>query len=197
MANLRPNQESFMPTATSSAAKSKSSKSEASPGLTSTGRASMAGNDAVSLLMRDHREVEKLFKQYEKAKKSEAEKEKVFHQIHMELMIHTQIEEELVYPASREFVGDEETVNEAVVEHASAKDLIAQLNAMQPSDQYYDAKVMVLKEMIEHHVEEEETEFFPELRKSDMDLKGLAEQIAARKEELKAQMADGRGRGMH
>ena len=174
-----------MPTAPSSAAKSKSTKTK-NPGVTKDGRASMAGNDAVSLLMRDHREVEKLFKAYEKAKEDDAQKVEIFQQIAMELKVHTQIEEEIFYPASREFIDDEEIVNEAEVEHASAKDLIAQLEGMDPSDQYYDAKVKVLQEMIEHHVEEEETEYFPDVRKTDMDLKAIGEQMEARKQELMA-----------
>jgi hemerythrin superfamily protein len=163
-----------------------------SSGLTKTGRASSRPDDGVSLLMRDHREVESLFKQYEKAKEDDAKKQQLFQQIAMELKVHTQIEEEIFYPASREFVDDEEVVNEAVVEHASAKDLISQLEGMDPSDQYYDAKVMVLMEMIQHHVEEEESEYFPEVRRSDMDLKAVGEQMKARKEELMGAMASGR-----
>ena len=179
-----------MPTATQTS--SSKSKAKSNTGVTKSGRATMSGNDAVSLLMRDHREVEKLFKQYEKAKEDDAQKQQIFQQIATELKVHTQIEEDIFYPASREFVDDEEIVNEAVVEHASAKDLIRQLEGMQPADQYYDAKVKVLQEMIEHHVEEEETEYFPECRKSDMDLKAIGEQLEARKQELKASMADGK-----
>ena len=191
-----------MAAATQSASKKSSSSKSKSAGLTSTGRPSTSVKDAVSDLMRDHRTVEKLFKDYEKAK-DEAQKEEIFHQIHMELTVHTSIEEEIFYPASREYVKDEEMVKEAVVEHASAKDLMAQLNKMSPSDEYYDAKVKVLQEMIEHHVEEEESEYFPELRKSDMDLKGIAEPMRARKEELMGKMGamgkkmDGGGRGVH
>jgi hypothetical protein len=113
-----------------------------------------------------------------------ARKQKIFQQIDMELKVHTHIEEEIFYPASREFVEDEETVNEAVVEHASAKSLMAQLEKMRPDDPYYDAKVKVLQEMIQHHVEEEETEYFPECRRSDMDLKTIGQQLKARKAEL-------------
>jgi hemerythrin superfamily protein len=159
-------------------------------GITKTGRASAQPDDAVSDLMADHRKVEKLFKDYEKAKDSDDRKQKIFQQIAMELKVHTTIEEEIFYPASREFV-EEDMVNEAVVEHQGAKDLIAQLEGMSPSDEMYDAKVKVLQEQIEHHVEEEETELFPECRKSDMDLKGLAEQLKARKGELQGK-ADGR-----
>jgi hemerythrin superfamily protein len=138
--------------------------------------------------MQDHRAVEKLFKQYEKAKENPAEKQAIFQQIYMELAVHTQIEEEIFYPASRPHIDEEDIVNEAEVEHASAKDLMAQLQKMKPEDPYYDAKVKVLQEMIEHHVEEEEKEYFPECRKSDMDLKAVGEQMKARKEELMAKM---------
>lgn len=161
-----------------------STSKSAPSGVTKSGRASARPDDAVSLLMADHRKVEDLFKQYEKAKKDESKKQAIFQQISMELKVHTQIEEEVFYPASREFVDDAEMVNEAEVEHASAKDLIAQLDGMAPSDPYYDAKVKVLQEMIEHHVEEEETEYFPECRESDMDLKAIGEQLKARKAEL-------------
>lgn len=184
------------PATQSSTSKSKSSKAKSSDGVAKSGRATMSGNDAVSLLMRDHREVEKLFKQYEKAKDDNAEKQQIFQQIAMELKVHTRIEEEIFYPASRQYVSDEEVVNEAVVEHASAKDLITQLEGMRPADQYYDAKVKVLQEVIEHHVEEEETEYFPECRKSEMDLKGVGAQIDMRKRELMGGaggMTDGRG----
>ncbi|WP_068874829.1 MULTISPECIES: hemerythrin domain-containing protein [unclassified Phenylobacterium] len=165
-------------------AQTSTSKSASSSGVTKSGRASARPDDAVSLLMADHRKVEDLFKQYEKAKKDETKKQAIFQQISTELKVHTQIEEEIFYPASREFVDDAEMVNEAEVEHASAKDLIAQLDGMAPSDPYYDAKVKVLQEMIEHHVEEEETEYFPECRESDMDLKAIGEQLEARKLEL-------------
>lgn len=171
-----------------STSKSQSSKSRSSAGVTKSGRATMSGNDAVSLLMRDHREVEKLFKAYETAKNDDFRKQQIFRQIAMELKVHTRIEEEIFYPASRQHLNDEEIVNEAVVEHASAKDLIAQLEGMQPGDQYYDAKVKVLQDVIDHHVEEEETEFFPECRKSEMDLTAVGEQLEMRKQELRGGM---------
>jgi iron-sulfur cluster repair protein YtfE (RIC family) len=158
---------------------------KSSAGVTKSGKASAQPDDAVSLLMADHRKVEDLFKQYEKAKANETKKQAIFQQINAELKIHMAIEEEIFYPASRPFVDEQETVNEAEVEHASAKDLMKQLEAMSPSDDYYDAKVKVLSEMIEHHVEEEETEYFPELRKSEMDLKAVGEQMKARKAALK------------
>lgn len=172
-----------MPNAT----KSDGGSGQSTSGITSTGRASARLDDAVTDLMADHRKVEDLFKQYEKAKADPAKKQQIFQQIAMELKVHTQIEEEVFYPASREFVDDDE-VNEAIVEHQAAKDLIAQLEEMDPSDEMYDAKVTVLQEQIEHHVEEEETEYFPDCRRSDMDLKAIARPLEARRAELMAAM---------
>ncbi|MFN3584361.1 hemerythrin domain-containing protein [Phenylobacterium sp.] len=159
---------------------------------TSSGRRKTADSrsrlkDAVAMLKADHRAVEKLFGQYEKAKDAQ-EKLRIFNRIDMELKVHTQIEEEIFYPASREFLDDDDIVNEAIVEHQAAKDLMAQIEQMDPSDEMYDAKVTVLKEMIEHHVEEEEQEYFPEVRKSEMDTRAVGEQLKARREELMAQM---------
>ena len=99
------------------------------------------------------------------------------------------IEEEIFYPVSREYLKDDAIVDEAVVEHASAKDLIAEIEQMAPGDDLYDAKVKVLNELIEHHVEEEEKEYFPQAKKTDMDMKAVGARMAARKAELKGQMA--------
>lgn len=168
--------------ATATQATSKSSKSD--PGVTKEGKASARPDDAVSMLMADHRKVEDLFASYEKAKEDDARKQAIFQQIGAELKVHMALEEGIFYPASRPFVDEQDTVNEAEIEHASAKDLIAQLEKMSPSDDYYDAKVKVLSEMIEHHVEEEETEYFPEVRRSEMDLKAVGEEMKAKKAEL-------------
>jgi nicotinamide-nucleotide amidase len=177
----------------SKSAGSKSAPSKSKSTAKKTGRTKAAQTDlATKLLMADHRAVEKLFAQYEKAKEDDQQKQQIFQQIAMELKVHTQIEEEIFYPASREHVKEEDIVNEAEVEHASAKDLIKQLEGMEPSDPYYDAKVSVLKEMIEHHVEEEETEYFPEVRKSDMDLETVGQQLQARKEELMGELGGDR-----
>ena len=104
--------------------------------------------------------------------------------------MHATIEEELFYPAAREAEVDADLLDEAEVEHASAKELIAQIEAMSPDEDLYDAKVTVLGEYIDHHVKEEEGELFPKCRKSDMDLEGLGEALAARKQELTAEMAE-------
>ena len=153
------------------------------------------GQDAIALLKADHREVEKLFGQFEKAK-DEDRKQALADKICLELKVHTQIEEEIFYPAGREYLDDEEMIDEAVVEHAAAKDLIAEIEGMQPSDDLYDAKVTVLQEQIEHHVEEEEKELFPKLKKTDMDMKAVGAQLKSRKAELMAQMDGGQGKAM-
>jgi len=157
------------------------------PGLTKDGRARMTVEDGVTLLMRDHRGAEDLFKAYEAAKADNRRKAAILAKLIAELRIHMQIEEEIFYPASRPFVDEQDTVNEAEVEHAAAKDLMCQLEAMSPDDDYYDAKVKVLQEMIDHHVEEEETEYFPEVRRSAMDLKAVGDEMEARKQVLAGQ----------
>ena len=147
--------------------------------------------DALALLKEDHRKVEKLFKDYESAK-GDGRKEKLARQISLELTIHTTIEEEIFYPACRGKV-DEDKLKEAYVEHDAAKLLMAEIEAGSgQSDDYFDAKVQVLGEEIDHHVKEEEDELFPEVRKADIDTKALGQQLAERKRELmKEYKADG------
>jgi hemerythrin-like domain-containing protein len=144
--------------------------------------------DAIALLTSEHREVSAMFKQFEElSDRAKASKKKLVDQITTALKLHTQIEEEIFYPAVRE-ASDElgDSVDEAVVEHASAKDLIAQLDEMDPDDELYDAKVKVLGEQVEHHVGEEEKEMFPKVKKLGLDLAALGQEMAARKEELAA-----------
>jgi len=182
-----------MATAThSSTRKSTTSKSAGKSATKSNAR---GGQDAVALLKADHREVEKLFGQFEKAK-DEDRKKALADKICLELKVHTQIEEEIFYPTAREYLDDEEMVDEAVVEHAAAKDLIAEIEGMQPSDDLYEAKVTVLQEQIEHHVQEEEKELFPKLKKTDMDMKAVGGQLKSRKTELMGQMDGGQGKAM-
>ena len=139
--------------------------------------------DAIALLKEDHRTVEKLFKQFEEAK-GDGRKEKLARRICLELSIHTRIEEEIFYPACKGEV-EEDLLKEAYVEHDAAKLLIAEIEAGSgESDEFFDAKVQVLSEQIDHHVEEEEKELFPEVRKTDLDLKILGEQLSTRKREL-------------
>lgn len=152
--------------------------------------AKSASNDAISLLMEDHENVKKLFKEYEKlAKHGDLDgKVDLANQICEELTIHTMIEEEIFYPAARTAFGDaEDLINEAEVEHATAKDLIAQIQEMAGDDPMYDATVKVLSEYIDHHVKEEETEMFPKAKKAKLNLEGLGVQMMERKEELGAE----------
>ena len=147
--------------------------------------------DAIALLKEDHRAVEKLFKDFESAK-GDGRKEKLSRQICLELAIHTKIEEEIFYPACEGKI-EEDLLKEAKVEHDSAKLLMAEIEGGSgQSDDFFDAKVQVLGEQINHHVEEEEGELFPQVRKADIDLKALGEQLAQRKQELmKEYKADG------
>ena len=149
--------------------------------------AKAAKTDATALLQRDHADVRKLFKQFEKLADAEAEGEErqaLAQQICTMLTVHATIEEEIFYPAAREAEVEEDLLDEAEVEHASAKDLIAQIQSMSPDDELYDAKVKVLGEYVNHHVEEEEGQMFPKCRRAKMDLAGLAQDLAERKAEL-------------
>jgi hemerythrin-like domain-containing protein len=148
--------------------------------------ANLTGQDAVALLVADHREVSDMFKQYEElSDRAKASKQKLTEKICNALIAHTQIEEEIFYPAVREQVKDsEDMVDEAVVEHQAAKDLIKQLKEMDPDEDLYDAKVKVLGEEIEHHVKEEEEEMFKQAKKSGLDLMALGQEMAQRKQEI-------------
>lgn len=147
--------------------------------------------DAIALLTADHKTVQKLFKDYEKLTEADAddeEKAALAKQICMELTIHAQIEEELFYPAAREALEETDLLDEAEVEHASAKDLIAQLSTMSPEDELYDAKVTVLGEYINHHVKEEQDEMFPQVKKAKLDTASLGAELLERKQQLQAEM---------
>ncbi|MEO9061550.1 MAG: hemerythrin domain-containing protein [Nitrosospira sp.] len=143
-------------------------------------------NNAIKLLTDDHVKVKKMFKEFEKlCKKDDNEaKGELAAQICTELTIHTQLEEEIFYPAAREAIDDDDLMNEALVEHASAKDLIAQIQAMRVSDPMYVAVVTVLGEYINHHVEEEQNELFPKVKKTKIDLEELGTRMANLKETL-------------
>jgi hypothetical protein len=141
--------------------------------------------DATHLLTEDHRKVEDLFEQFEKAS-GEGRKERIARQICTELKVHSMIEEEIFYPALRGKISDDD-LDEAYVEHDGAKVLINEIEAGGPDDDFFDAKVKVLQEQIEHHVEEEEKSrgnLFQQARATDVDLEALGERMAARKAEL-------------
>ncbi|MFZ5456518.1 MAG: hemerythrin domain-containing protein [Pseudomonadota bacterium] len=139
--------------------------------------------EALTLLRADHKHVSELFEQYEAARTS-AQKKKLVHEICTELDVHAQIEEEIFYPAVKAALKDKELVPEATVEHASLKDLIAQIKDVEPDGEMYDAKVKVLSEYVKHHVKEEQNEMFPKVKDTDLDLSELGEQMKQRKEEL-------------
>lgn len=141
--------------------------------------------DAIALLKADHRAVEELFEKYE-ASKSAAQKAKLAGQICLELSVHATIEEELLYPICEGAV-EEDMLDEAYVEHDGAKQLIAELMDGSPSDEFYDAKVKVLSEMIKHHVKEEEQRdgLFAQVKASDIDTMELGARLSARKQQLK------------
>src|SRR5690606_24383836 len=148
--------------------------------------------NATQLLAADHRKVEELFESYEKAR-GEDRKRELAQQICMELKIHAQIEEEIFYPACKGAV-EEELLNEAYVEHDGAKVLINEIEAGGPDEAFYDAKVKVLSEQIEHHVHEEEKmndSMFTQARKAGLDMDALGKQLLARKQGLMAQAEAG------
>src|SRR5678815_1820249 len=151
---------------------------------------SQRNGEALAMLKADHDKVKKLFKQFEKMHEEEEEEqaEQLATQICNELKIHTTLEEEIFYPEVRNAIDDEDLMNEAEVEHASAKELIAQIESMSSGDDKFAAKVMVLGEYINHHVKEEQDEMFPQARKAKVDLAALGERMLARKQELMSQM---------
>jgi hemerythrin superfamily protein len=153
-----------------------------------------AGKDACDLLDTDHKNVMKMFKEYEELTNSRArsaaqKKMDLARQICMELTVHTQIEEEIFYPALRAVLKDTDMLDEASVEHQSAKELIAQLEAAGEADDMFDAKVKVLGEYVNHHIKEERAEIFPKARSArKLDLMSMRDELESRKEELMAEM---------
>jgi hypothetical protein len=144
--------------------------------------------DAIALLKADHRTVEDLFEKFEAAKGGDR-KQRIANQICLELTVHSEIEETIFYPACEGKI-EEDLLKEGYVEHDTAKVLIAEIEAGGPDEEFYDSKVHVLSELIEHHVEEEEQRgegMFAQARKADLDLDALGAQMAAKKEELTAE----------
>lgn len=181
-----------MATATHSSSSKSARKSSATKRATTAKKTSAGRQDAVQLLKSDHREVETLFGQFTRAR-GEERKMQLCRKIIMEFLVHAQIEEEIFYPACKGAMSDEDLVNEAVVEHQAAKDLIGEIKGMEASDEMFDARMQVLQEQIEHHVKEEESELFPKAKKADLDMKALGERLAMRKKEL---MRERQGDGM-
>ena len=144
---------------------------------------------AVELLEEDHSEVESLFEEYQSLEQDSA-KEALALKICMMLQVHAQIEEEIFYPEARNAITKPELIDEAIVEHASAKQLIGEIEAMEVGDNLRDAKVKVLGEQIRHHIEEEEAELFTEVENSEMDLNALGRRMAERRTELLQQVVE-------
>lgn len=146
-----------------------------------------SSNDAISLLKADHRQVEAWFAEFDAAR-SASKKQRLASNICDALITHMTIEEEIFYPAFLEATEDKDMHHEAVVEHAGAKKLISEIRQLSPEDDYFDAKVTVLSEMIKHHVKEEEQPggMFAEAKKSELDLAALGEQLLERKRGLQS-----------
>src|SRR3954466_13260573 len=155
-------------------------------------KAEATGIDAISaldLLEEDHTQVESLFEEFEQLDNVEEKKELVL-KICLALRVHAQIEEEIFYPAVRDAIENTDRIDEAIVEHAAAKQLIAEIEEMNAGDELYDAKVTVLNEQVLHHIEEEEDELFPEVESSGLDLEALGQKLADRKIALFDQAAE-------
>lgn len=147
-----------------------------------------AAANAVELLKAEHEEVAELFDAFESA--DPAEQQALAEQVCQKLTVHARIEEEILYPAAKDVLEEDDVdlVNEAAVEHATVKDLIVKIEAMDATDEPYKATVTVLSEYVKHHVEEEETELFPLLQDSDLDLDAMGAKLASRKQELTAEL---------
>lgn len=176
-----------MPRSASSKSASKTS-SRAAP----RAGAHKSSQDILKMLSEDHKKVKKMFDKFEKMKEEEDQdleaKEMLVEMCCAELTVHAQLEEELFYPALRDAIDDTDLIDEAEVEHASAKQLIGELNSMQPEDELYDAKFTVLGEYVKHHIEEEEKEIFPKAKKADLDLEAMAEEARERKQEMRDEL---------
>lgn len=156
---------------------------------TSTSKPSkLASMDAMEILKGDHKKVQKMFKDFEKLcsndKSTKREKVELAKMICQELKTHTTIEEEIFYPAVRKAIHASNIMNEAVVEHGCAKTLISQIEGCEPSDEHYDAMVIVLGEYVNHHIAEEEKEMFPKVKKSKLDTAALGDEMMKRKQEM-------------
>lgn len=172
-------------------AKTKAKSAAARKTRTKAQRVRSEGMNAIELLKHDHREVEEFFEEYQDLE-HDGEKAALSNKICQALKVHTQIEEEIFYPAAREATGDNDLLDEALVEHAGAKRLIEEIESMEIGEDLYDAKIRVLGEQIKHHVKEEEEELFPEMERSDTDLTALGKALDGRKTELMAGTRAGR-----
>lgn len=166
----------------------RSATTKTSSAKTSSATSKKAAKNILDMLAEDHKKVKKMFKDFEKAKDDDEAKQMLVETCCAELTIHAQLEEELFYPALRQALDETDLVDEAEVEHASAKQLISELSSMQPDDDLYDAKFTVLGEYVNHHIEEEEKEIFAKAKKAKLDLEAMAEEMEERKMELRDEL---------
>ena len=149
-----------------------------------------AARNAFDVLEEDHRQVEEWFDEYDELKDSDEDrKEDLAEKICLGLKVHAQIEEAIFYPQAREASRDDDLLDEAVVEHSTVKNLIAEIEAMEVGEELYDAKIRVLGEMVKQHIKEEEENLFLELQSTKMDLDAVGKELAERKQELMAEMS--------
>lgn len=153
-------------------------------------KASQSAQDALELLAEDHERVLQLFSAFEQLQNDEEDDDSKRDLVDLacaELTVHAQLEEELFYPALRDALDEQDLIDEAEVEHDVAKQLIAELEAMEPDEEMYDARFTVLSEYVRHHIEEEENEIFPKAKEANIDLEALAADMLERREELMAE----------
>jgi len=172
-------------TKASRAAERKSSRSQPS---NRRGERRTASPNAFELLEQDHREVEEWFDEYDELQDDDDRKAELAEKICLALKVHARIEEEIFYPQAREATKDNDLIDEAVVEHATVKNLIGEIEAMEVGEELYDAKIRVLGEMVKQHIKEEEEELFPEIQSAKMDNEAVGRELAERREELMSEM---------
>lgn len=153
--------------------------------------------EAIAMLIEDHQKVQKLFKTFERTEDQE-QQEQLATQICNELTVHSQLEEQVFYPAAREALDEEEAdlVEEATVEHQVAKDLIEKIKQSRPHDEEYCALVTVLGEYVNHHIQEEQKELFPQVKKAEIDFEALGEEMMQKKQELMQELGLAEGEEM-
>src|SRR5438105_13844773 len=143
---------------------------------------------SIAIVLKDHKNVQKMFRDFVKMKREDdSDREDLIERVCKELTVHTRLEEELFYPFAREHLPEPDLIDEASVEHATAKELVAQLEAGNDEEDMRDARFKVLTEYVKHHIQEEEGELFPQLAKAKEakePLEVLAEQMQERKLEL-------------
>jgi hemerythrin superfamily protein len=168
-------------TKTGRTAERKSNRSQAAG---RKGEARAESMNVFDLLEQDHREVEEWFDEYDELEKDDERKSELSEKICTALKVHAQIEEEIFYPQARKVTKDDDLIDEALVEHSTVKNLIAEIEAMEVGEELYDAKIRVLGEMVKQHIKEEEDELFPEVQSAKVDVEALGKELAERKEEL-------------